>query len=122
MTQKDELRLTAADAAPKATRAALYVRASTRDGNQDTNNQLQLRQLCTSQGWQIITEYEDHESGSRSDRTQFRQMLQDASLLASFLVHQKTVPAGETESRSRTAPLSPRKPPTGLAHGPSPRG
>jgi Resolvase, N terminal domain len=61
-------------------KAALYLWVSIRDGTQDTDNQrFQLRQLCTSQGWQIVTEYEDHESGNRSDRTQFRQMLQDAS-------------------------------------------
>lgn len=61
-------------------KAALYLRVSTRDGTQDTDNQrFQLRQLCTSQGWQIVTEYEDHESGNRSNRAQFRHMLQDAS-------------------------------------------
>ncbi len=61
-------------------KAPLYLRVSTRDGSQGTDNQrLQLRQLCTSQGWQIVGEYEDHESGNRADRTQFRQMLQDAS-------------------------------------------
>ena len=44
-------------------KAALYLRVSTRDGTQDTDYQrFQLRQLGTSQGWQIVTEYEDHES------------------------------------------------------------
>lgn len=54
-------------------KAALYLWVSIRDGTQDTDNQrFQFRQLCTSQGWQIVTEYEDHGSGNRSDRTQFR--------------------------------------------------
>jgi DNA invertase Pin-like site-specific DNA recombinase len=61
-------------------KTALYLRVSTKDGRQNTENQgLQLRQFCNAQGSEIITEYEDHETGSRCDRTQFRQMLQDAS-------------------------------------------
>ena len=60
-------------------RAAVYTRVSTRDKGQDTANQLdQLRDFCRSQKWEIVAEYEDHDSGSNPDRTQFRAMLADA--------------------------------------------
>lgn len=60
-------------------RTALYLRVS-KDGKQDADNQrLQLRQFCQSQNWQIVREYQDHETGGKSDRAQFRQMLRDAS-------------------------------------------
>ena len=62
-----------------AKRVALYLRVS-KDGKQDTDNhRLQLRQFCQSQNWQIVREYQDHETGGKSDRAQFRQMLRDAS-------------------------------------------
>ena len=61
-------------------RIALYSRVSTRDGRQDTENQLtQLREFAAKQDWQIIAEYVDHASGSRSDREQFQKMFADAS-------------------------------------------
>jgi len=61
-------------------KAALYSRVSTRDKSQDTTNQLsQLRDFCKAQGWAIIAECEDHESGGRADRGQFQAMLADAS-------------------------------------------
>ena len=60
-------------------RAAVYIRVSTRDKGQDTSNQLdQLRSFCRSQNWAIVAEYEDHDSGSNPDRTQFKAMLNDA--------------------------------------------
>ena len=60
-------------------RAAVYTRVSTRDKGQDTANQLgQLRDFCRSQNWEIVAEYEDHDSGSNPDRTQFRALLADA--------------------------------------------
>ena len=60
-------------------RAAVYIRVSTRDKGQDTSNQLdQLRSFCRSQNWDIVAEYEDHDSGSDPDRTQFKAMLTDA--------------------------------------------
>lgn len=34
--------------------------------------------MCEAQGWQVVCEYRDNESGSRADRIQFRQMLADA--------------------------------------------
>ena len=47
-------------------RAALCTRVSTKDKGQETANQLQeLREFCAKQGWSIIHEYEDHESGSK---------------------------------------------------------
>jgi DNA invertase Pin-like site-specific DNA recombinase len=39
---------------------------------------MQLHQLYEAQGWQVVCDYEDNESGSRADRIQFRQMLCDA--------------------------------------------
>ena len=61
-------------------RAALYIRVSTRDKSQETENQLrQLREFCAAQGWPIVAEYEDHESGGKADRAQFGAMMADAS-------------------------------------------
>jgi DNA invertase Pin-like site-specific DNA recombinase len=60
--------------------AALYTRVSTRDKGQETANQLhELRKLCTAQGWSIVSEYEDHESGGKADRSQFKAMMTDAA-------------------------------------------
>jgi DNA invertase Pin-like site-specific DNA recombinase len=60
--------------------AALYTRVSTRDKGQETANQLhELRKLCTAQGWTIVSEYEDHESGGKADRSQFKAMMTDAA-------------------------------------------
>lgn len=59
---------------------ALYSRVSTKDKGQDTENQLaQLREFAGKQNWQIVAEYVDHASGSRSDREQFQAMFADAS-------------------------------------------
>jgi DNA invertase Pin-like site-specific DNA recombinase len=72
-------------------RAALYLRISTRadkrdDGDarqrkrQEVDNQRrQLRQFCDDQGWQIVAEYIDEESGAKSDRAGFQRMWQDAA-------------------------------------------
>ena len=61
-------------------RAAVYTRVSTRDKGQETENQLrQLREFCAAQGWPIVAEYEDHESGGKANRAQFRAMMADAS-------------------------------------------
>jgi len=58
----------------------IYARVSTKDKGQETENQLaQLREFAAKQGWQIIHEYVDHETGSRADRPEFKQMFQDAS-------------------------------------------
>jgi DNA invertase Pin-like site-specific DNA recombinase len=62
-------------------RAALYGRVSTRGKGQDTQNQLiQLREYCSRQGWSLVHEYFDHESGARSDaRREFQTLLTAAS-------------------------------------------
>ena len=61
-------------------RVAIYGRVSTRDKGQDVENQLaQLREFSAKQGWEIVADYIDHESGSKSDRPQFQAMLKAAS-------------------------------------------
>lgn len=61
-------------------KVALYARVSTKDGRQDTENQLrQLRAFAGTQGWTVIGEYVDNASGKRSDREQFRRMFAAAS-------------------------------------------
>jgi DNA invertase Pin-like site-specific DNA recombinase len=60
-------------------RVALYARVSTKDGRQDTENQLiALRGYCAKQGWEIAGEYVDHETGGTSKRQHFQQMFADA--------------------------------------------
>ena len=61
-------------------RCALYGRISTRDKRQDVENQLvQLRDFAANQGWEIVSEFTDSESGSKSDRPQFQEMFKAAS-------------------------------------------
>ena len=61
-------------------RAALYTRVSTQNKGQETANQLlQLRESCQAQSLSIVEEYEDHESGGKSDRAAFQHMLRDAA-------------------------------------------
>jgi DNA invertase Pin-like site-specific DNA recombinase len=73
-------------------RAALYLRNSTRVDKrpeptdatqrirQEVDNQRRhLREFCEVQGWQIIAEYSDEESGAKSDRNGFQQMWRDAA-------------------------------------------
>jgi DNA invertase Pin-like site-specific DNA recombinase len=61
-------------------RVALYTRVSTQNKGQETANQLlQLRECCHAQNLSILVEYEDHESGGKSERTAFQQMLRDAA-------------------------------------------
>ena len=65
---------------PALIRAALYTRVSTKDKGQETANQAtQLREFCKTQGWMILCEYEDHDSGSKADRTRFQAMMADAA-------------------------------------------
>jgi len=59
---------------------AIYARVSTKDGRQDTENQLrQLREFAATQRWTIVNEYVDRASGKRGDREQFQKMLAAAS-------------------------------------------
>ena len=61
-------------------RAALYGRVSTKDKGQETESQLrQLREFCVAQGWIIVQEYVDRESGSKAERSQFKAMMADAA-------------------------------------------
>jgi hypothetical protein len=61
-------------------RAGLYARVSTMGKGQATDNQLiQLREFSHDQHWAVIREYEDHESGGKGNRVEFREMLQDAA-------------------------------------------
>lgn len=57
---------------------AIYARVST--DKQDTENQLvQLREFAAKQGWHIVREYTDYESGAKADRAEFQRMFADAS-------------------------------------------
>lgn len=61
-------------------KTAIYARVSTKDGRQDTENQLrQLRAFAASQNWTIVHEYVDRASGKRGDREQFQKMFEAAS-------------------------------------------
>lgn len=61
-------------------KVAIYARVSTKDRGQDTENQLaQLREFASKQGWTVLREYIDHESGAKNDRVEFQQMFLDAS-------------------------------------------
>ena len=83
--------LHAVQRAPGTIRAALYLRVSTRTDKRDDdaarqrkrqdveNQRRQLREFCNSQGWQIVDEYTDEESGAKSDRAGFRRMWNDAA-------------------------------------------
>src|SRR3984957_18871971 len=61
-------------------RTAIYARVSTRDGRQDTENQLrQVRDFAATQDWTVVHEYVDRASGKRGDREQFQKMFEAAS-------------------------------------------
>jgi DNA invertase Pin-like site-specific DNA recombinase len=65
--------------AAKIEKVALYARVSTKDGRQDTENQLvALRKYCHKAGWEIAGEYVDHETGGHSKRPHFQRMFADA--------------------------------------------
>jgi DNA invertase Pin-like site-specific DNA recombinase len=60
--------------------AALYARVSTRDKGQETENQLsELRQFASKQGWEIVNEFVDRESGCTAERPEFQAMFKAAS-------------------------------------------
>jgi DNA invertase Pin-like site-specific DNA recombinase len=59
---------------------ALYARVSTKDGRQDTENQLgQLREFARVQSWTVVHEYIDRVTGKHSDREKFQKLFHDAS-------------------------------------------
>ena len=58
---------------------AIYSRCSTKGKGQDTENQaIILREYCQKMGYTIYREYKDYESGGTSNRTQFKQLYEDA--------------------------------------------
>jgi DNA invertase Pin-like site-specific DNA recombinase len=60
-------------------KVALYARVSTKGRRQDTENQLiALREYAAKQGWEIVGEYVDHETGGHSKRPHFLRMFTDA--------------------------------------------
>ena len=64
------------------TRVAIYLRISTTEKGQETDNQLlQLQDFCQRQCWEIIDIYIDRESGrkGRRERAAFAQMFEDAA-------------------------------------------
>ena len=60
-------------------KCAIYARVSTPDKQETLNQLAQLREFCQGQGWLVITEYIDHETGSISTRAEFQKMLLHAS-------------------------------------------
>ena len=65
------------------TRVALYLRVSTTDKGQDVENQrAQLLAFCERQGYEVVREYVDEESGTkgRRERSAFAQLFRDAAL------------------------------------------
>jgi len=61
-------------------RTAIYARVSTKDGRQETENQLvELRKFAASQHWEIHREYVDRETGATDDRQEFKALFQDAA-------------------------------------------
>ncbi|WP_400194037.1 recombinase family protein [Hymenobacter sp. B81] len=60
-------------------KVALYARVSTLDKDQNPENQLRvLRQAAEQASDEVVAEYVDFDSGRKSDRAQFQQMLKDA--------------------------------------------
>lgn len=60
-------------------KCAIYARVSTKDGRQDTENQLgQLRAYCKASGWTSV-EFIDHETGKHADRSGFIALFAAAS-------------------------------------------
>lgn len=61
------------------TKVAIYSRCSTKNKGQDIENQASaLREYCDRMGFSLCGEYSDYESGSTSNRTEFKQMFEDA--------------------------------------------
>jgi DNA invertase Pin-like site-specific DNA recombinase len=59
-------------------RVAIHSRVSTI--KQGTENQLaQLLEFAAKQGWDIVAEYTDYESGAKAERAEFQRMFGDAS-------------------------------------------
>ena len=64
----------------------LYARVSTRDKEQNPENQLiRLRQYCESKGW-TYREYQDYASGAKKDRPGLKSIMQDLDSIDGILV------------------------------------
>ncbi len=61
--------------------AAVYVRVSTKDKDQDPRNQLlQIQAMASQNGWKIVRVYEDRESaGAGKQRDAYNRLFQDAA-------------------------------------------
>ena len=67
-------------------RVALYARVSTRDKEQDPENQLmRLRDYCRSRGWNFM-EFVDHASGAKTDRPALNELMHELSMFDGILV------------------------------------
>ena len=67
-------------------KVGLYARVSTRDKEQNPENQLiRLRQYCESKGW-AYREYQDHASGAKKDRPGLKSIMQDLDSIDGILV------------------------------------
>jgi DNA invertase Pin-like site-specific DNA recombinase len=63
-----------------AIRCAVYVRISTKNRGQDTENQIiQLLEYASRQRRDVVEVYEDHISGKTGDREPFRRLFEDGS-------------------------------------------
>jgi DNA invertase Pin-like site-specific DNA recombinase len=61
-------------------RVGIYARVTKNDGGQTPENQLlDLRKFAAAQNWQVAAEYVDLESGAKSDRPQFRALMEAAA-------------------------------------------
>lgn len=63
-----------------AMRAGLYLRVSTNDGSQSTENQrIQLSEFCTKMKWDAVAVFDEVASGKSLDRPAFKEMMRAAS-------------------------------------------
>ena len=58
---------------------ALYARVSTREKQEAATQLQQLRRYAKRQGWKVVGEYVDKESGAKAERPQFKRLFADAS-------------------------------------------
>jgi DNA invertase Pin-like site-specific DNA recombinase len=58
-------------------RVAIYARVSTLDQSTAVQKQ-ELAQYIAARGWQVISTFEDHATGTNTNRTDFRRMMADA--------------------------------------------
>jgi DNA invertase Pin-like site-specific DNA recombinase len=59
-------------------KCAIYARVSS-DKQETLNQRAQLKKFCLQQGWLVVAEYIDHETGSVPSRVEFQKMLLHAS-------------------------------------------